>query len=230
MIKSRAEEMESDCCVVDENTFELVQNTYGYIDFLIHNEYYKNDCFRLATNALYQMENASIALTACAVLASKGELILNEELVRKAVLETHWSGRMELVRNNLYVDGAHNPQGIQSFIESVNSLYENNPAEDATLLFSVVSDKNYDQMIKILCGCKHFRKVYVTMAGGLRKLSANIIKQAFEAYTTGIDIVVFKSVDDALNRWDNRLMFATGSLYLVGDVVRALERKENNHD
>ena len=32
------------------------------------------------------------------------------------------------------------------------------------------------------------------------------------------------------NRWDNRLMFATGSLYLVGDVVRALERKENNHD
>ena len=44
------------------------------------------------------------------------------------------------------------------------------------------------------------------------------------------DIVVFKSVDDALNRWDNRLMFATGSLYLVGDVVRALERKENNHD
>ena len=173
---------------------------------------------------------SSIALTACAVLASKGELILNEELVRKAVLETHWSGRMELVRNNLYVDGAHNPQGIQSFIESVNSLYENNPAEDATLLFSVVSDKNYDQMIKILCGCKHFRKVYVTMAGGLRKLSANIIKQAFEAYTTGIDIVVFKSVDDALNRWDNRLMFATGSLYLVGDVVSALERKENNHD
>ena len=68
------------------------------------------------------------------------------------------------------------------------------------------------------------------MAGGLRKLSANIIKQAFEAYTTGIDLVVFKSVDDALNRWDNRLMFATGSLYLVGDVVRALERKENNHD
>ena len=60
VIKSRAEEMGSDCCVVDENTFELVQNTYGYIDFLIHNEYYKNDCFRLATNALYQMENASI--------------------------------------------------------------------------------------------------------------------------------------------------------------------------
>ena len=230
VIRKRAADFGCDCHVVDDNTFELIQNTYGYIDFLIHNEYYKNDCFRLATNALYQMENASIALTACAVLASKGELILNEELVRKAVLETYWSGRMELVRNNLYVDGAHNPQGIQSFIESVNSLYENNPAEDATLLFSVVSDKNYDQMIKILCGCKHFRKVYVTMAGGLRKLSANIIKQAFEAYTTGIDLVVFKSVDDALNRWDNRLMFATGSLYLVGDVVRALERKENNHD
>lgn len=230
VIKSRAEEMESDCCVVDENTFELVQNTYGYIDFLIHNEYYKNDCFRLSTNALYQMENASIALTVCANLCDRGMIKLDNKAVSMAMYDTHWAGRMELLRDNLYVDGAHNPQGIQSFVDSVNSLYENSRLDKATLLFSVVSDKNYDRMIKILCSCKHFRQIYVTITGGVRKLPADIIKETFEAHIKDTPVYVFESVEEAMKKWDNRLMFATGSLYLVGDVDRALEGKENNHD
>lgn len=229
VIKETADDNGSPCIVIDENTYELKQNTYGYIDFLIHNEYYKNDCFRLATNALYQMENASIALTVCAVLKDSG-VKLDDRLTKEAVGKTYWAGRMELVKDNLYVDGAHNPQGIRSFVDSVDSLYESEKLSDATLLFSVVSDKNYDQMIKILCECKHFKCVYVTMTGGVRRLSSEIIKQAFEAHLPGISIEIFDSVDSAIHEWDNGLMFATGSLYLVGDVVRALERKENNHD
>ena len=39
VIRKRAADFGCDCHVVDDNTFELIQNTYGYIDFLIHNEY-----------------------------------------------------------------------------------------------------------------------------------------------------------------------------------------------
>ena len=229
VIKEIADEKGSKCYIIDNNTYELKQNTYGNIDFLIHNEYYKNDCFRLATNALYQMENASIALTVCAVLKEHG-VKLDNQLTKEAVRKTHWAGRMEPVRDNLYVDGAHNPQGIRSFVDSVNCLYDSGKLSDATLLFSVVSDKNYDQMIKILCECKHFKCVYVTMTGGMRRLSSKIIEQSFETHLPGISIEIFDSVDDAISKWDNGLMFATGSLYLVGDVVRALEGKEDNHD
>lgn len=230
VIRKRAADFGCDCHVVDDNTFELIQNTYGYIDFLIHNEYYKNDCFRLSTNALYQMENASIALTVCANLCDRGMIKLDNKAVSMAMYDTHWAGRMELLRDNLYVDGAHNPQGIQSFVDSVNSLYENSRLDKATLLFSVVSDKNYDRMIKILCSCKHFRQIYVTITGGIRKLPADIIKETFEAHIKDTPVYVFESVEEAMKKWDNRLMFATGSLYLVGDVDRALEGKENNHD
>lgn len=229
VIKEIASDNSSACIVLDENSYELKQNTYGNIDFLIHNEYYKNDCFRLATNALYQIENASIALTVCAVLKDSG-VKLDDRLTKETVSKTHWAGRMEPVKENLYVDGAHNPQGIRSFVDSVNSLYESEELSDATLLFSVVSDKNYEQMIKILCECKHFKHIYVTMTGGARRLSSEIIKQTFEVYLPGISIEISDSVDRVIHEWDNGLMFATGSLYLVGDVVRALERKENNHD
>lgn len=134
VIKETADDNGSPCIIIDENIYELKQNTYGYIDFLIHNEYYKNDCFRLATNALYQMENASIALTVCAVLKDSG-VKLDDRLTKEAVSKTHWAGRMELVKDNLYVDGAHNPQGIRSFVDSVDSLYESEKLSDATLLF-----------------------------------------------------------------------------------------------
>lgn len=85
-------------------------------------------------------------------------------------------------------------------------------------------------MIKILCSCKHFRQIYVTITGGVRKLPADIIKETFEAHIKDTSVYVFESVEEAMKKWDNRLMFATGSLYLVGDVDRALEGKENNHD
>ena len=176
------------------------------------------------------MENASIALTVCANLCDRGMIKLDNKAVSMAMYDTHWAGRMELLRDNLYVDGAHNPQGIQSFVDSVNSLYENSRLDKATLLFSVVSDKNYDRMIKILCSCKDFRQIYVTITGGIRKLPADIIKETFEAHIKDTPVYVFESVEEAMKKWDNRLMFATGSLYLVGDVDRALEGKENNHD
>ena len=58
----------------------------------------------------------------------------------------------------------------------------------------------------------------------------DIIKETFEAHIKDTPVYVFESVEEAMKKWDNRLMFATGSLYLVGDVDRALEGKENNHD
>lgn len=33
VIRKRAADFGCDCHVVDDNTFELIQNTYGYIDF-----------------------------------------------------------------------------------------------------------------------------------------------------------------------------------------------------
>lgn len=230
VIKEKADREGSDCYVVDNNTFELIQNTYGYIDFLIHNEYYKNDCFRLSTNALYQMENASLALTVCAVLSDRYGLVLDMDSVREAVKLTKWAGRMELVADGLYVDGAHNPQGIRSFTESVNSLYDNGSLPPSTLLFSVVSDKNYEEMVDILCGCKHFKQIYVTVTGGARKLSADIIRGVFEAHLTSGAVCVCEDVSEAIERWDNGLMFATGSLYLVGDVKSALKGRKTDND
>ena len=224
VVAKRAKLCNSRCIAVDNTSYRMLQNSHGYIDFFIDNEYYKNDCFRISTSALYQIENASLALTACAVLEEYARVHLSHDLVKEAVLQTHWSGRMEKVMHNLYVDGAHNPQGIKVFVESVDSMYEGEDMPPATLLFSAVSDKNYEEMVKILCCCKHFNRVFVTVTGGVRKLSADIIENVFRENLadSSVTIQMCDDVEQALKRWDNELMFATGSLYLVGDIKNVL--------
>lgn len=224
VVAERAGFCNSRCISVDNKSYRMIQNSHGYIDFFVDNEYYKNDCFRISTSALYQIENACIALTACAVLEESGSIHLSRELVKEALLQTHWSGRMEKVMHNLYVDGAHNTQGIKAFVESVDSMYEDEKMQPATLLFSVVSDKNYEEMVKILCCCKHFNRVLVTVTGGVRKLSADIIENVFRENLADSQVMVqvCDDVGQALEIWDNGLMFATGSLYLVGDVKKVL--------
>ena len=92
--------------------YKIRQNTANYIDFLINNEYYKNDCFVLDTKAVYQVENCTLALTAMAVLQKLKVVELDINECKQAVKQTHWEGRMEEVLTNVYVDGAHNPENM----------------------------------------------------------------------------------------------------------------------
>lgn len=59
------------------------------------NEYYNNDCFHLATPAVYQAENAALALTVCAVLKSTYGIAMSDENIKKALAANKWQGRME---------------------------------------------------------------------------------------------------------------------------------------
>ena len=76
---------------------------------------------------------------------------------------------MEKVTDNIYVDGAHNPHGIRRFVQSVDAMYESS-GKKASLLFSVVSDKNFEEMIGILCSSKAVDRIAVTVTGGKRQL------------------------------------------------------------
>ena len=48
--------------------YQITKNTGKCIDFSLHNGYYKNDCFSLATGAVYQADNCSLALSGAALL------------------------------------------------------------------------------------------------------------------------------------------------------------------
>lgn len=201
--------------------YQISKNTGNCIDFSLHNGYYKNDCFSLATGAVYQAENCSLALTAVKVLQDCGQIQLDEGKVRQAVYHTHWEGRMEEVLPGVYLDGAHNPEGIESFIQSAKAICGQ---KKATLLFSVVKDKNFEDMIQKLSDSGIFDSFLVTQLHSTRRLDGDSIKEIFEKYTN-VPVYEFDCVADAF-KWglakhkesSDRVFLCAGSLYLVGEM------------
>jgi len=205
----------------------IIKNTGKSIDFLIHNGYYKNDCFTITTGAIYQVHNCAIALTAVGVLESLGIVRMAKDSVKRAVKDTHWQGRMEEIHKDVYVDGAHNPEAIEAFIESAAVIGRN---RKCCLFFSVVNDKNYEEMICRLCGSGIFDAYVVSGIEGSRGLAAERIFEIFEKYTKNPVIVCENAADGFekaldISRKNNGLCFCTGSLYLVGELKGILSSR-----
>ena len=222
VIEDIAHSKNSYCYGVSPQQYQIIKNFNGCIDFSLHNEYYINNCLRLATPAIYQVENVSIAITVCRLLKHLYHIDIKDSAIVDSAGSHIWQGRMEKLTDNIYVDGAHNPQGIQSFVNSVNGMYADS-TDKAALLFSVVSDKNFEQMISILCGCKVFARIAITVTGGIRHLDKEYISAAFKRHTD-IEVEVYDSAKEAVLALKNEpMVFCTGSLYLVADIRKVLE-------
>ena len=116
------------------------------IDFSFGNGYYRYDNLILRTTAAYQTENASVALVAARSLKEER---IDDEAVRKGLYDAFWPGRMEEILPRVFLDGAHNEDGIEAFLTSVSAANteQEKAAGKRLLLFGVVADKQYDKMI-----------------------------------------------------------------------------------
>lgn len=100
-----------------------------YIDFSLRSEYYNYISLTLHTIARYQMENAALAVRAVEVLFRSTDMpdgrmcaasgCPTVEEIRQGILGCFWQGRMEEVLPEVYVDGAHNDDGIRAFLDTV---------------------------------------------------------------------------------------------------------------
>lgn len=190
----------------------------NHIDFSISNEYYRNDCVTIKTIARYQVNNCGLALTALGVL----NVPLEDTKTRKALSCTEWSGRMELVGDDIYIDGAHNPEGIKSLIETIKNIDK----KYKIFLFSVVSDKSYTEMIRQLCSSKLIDDYIITGINSKRGLDIGLIGQAF--YENGYMVTVIEDIKSAFHyaldkkRAMDGVLICSGSLYLVGEIKKEI--------
>lgn len=179
------------------------------------------DCrLKISSQADYQLENAAIAVES--VLALEDSRIDKNSIV-KALFDMKWPGRMEKVGHNFYLDGAHNPDGIQSFITSVKRMKAGNKAY---LLFSVVKDKDYDEMIEMIAKSELFDKIIVTGIDCQRGSSIESLRESFSRFEKQkLDYIsdLKKAVLELKNCQTNKddYIFISGSLYLIGQLKEA---------
>ena len=224
VIRERAQELNSPCYEVTREDTEIIRNTCSGIDFSFKNEYYGNTVFSIPFIALYQVMNSSLALKTMEIL--KEEIPVSAEAVKKGLIETRWQGRMETVLPGVIVDGAHNEDGVEKFVETAEHFQKECPL---TLLFSAVDDKDYTDMIHTICSRITFRQVVVTSVGGYRQVPAERFAKLFtEAGASSVEVVedVEKAFGRALEvKGDDGMLFCVGSLYLVGEIKDVIRKK-----
>lgn len=225
VIEKKVREMGAKAYPVDKNSFLHRNIRNKGIDFSYKSLYDNYIDISLPTYAYYQEENATLAIRAFELLMA-GEHV-TPDFLKKSLKNVTWAGRMEAVAGNIYVDGAHNEDGIAAFLEAVpNVPLKSNGRR--ILLFSVVDDKAYENMIAHLIQSELFTVYIVTKLHDSRGLSDFDLRDLFlQAGVKECDVFSCNSVEKALQKaqifsTQDDLVFCVGSLYLVGEMKALL--------
>lgn len=226
VIRDRAEELGCPWYDVKEEKQTLTEYTPKGIRFVSKSGVYGDTELFVPFIAKYQMMNAALALETMGVL--KDTHHLEKDTLIHGMEHTKWQGRMETILPGVIVDGAHNEDGIARFVETVRYFQDDYPI---TLLFTTVSDKDYTDMIQKICDGLKFTNVVTTEIWGSRKQSAEELAGLFRkngCSSVFVETNLEKAFDLAYGMKGEGLMFAVGSLYLVGEIKDYVRR--SRHD
>ena len=163
----------------------------------------------------YQRENASLALQSFLLfMASRGEKV-DEELVRQALQETHWAGRLERIRPQIYLDGAHNLPALTRLVEFIQEKIQQ--GYQVRILFGALKRKDYQGMLGYLS--EQLPQVELKVTGFDYQGSLD------EKDVAGYDLI--PSYGDFIREFEEKandqdLLFVTGSLYFISEVRASL--------
>lgn len=224
VFEDMAKQKHTTCHKVSKNAYKINEIQKKFIDFSVLTSYYDYIRLNINTKAVYQVENAAIAVNVVSVLAEKGVLTVSKEAVESGVSNMRWPGRMEEIRPGVYIDGAHNEDGIQAFIDSVNSDAEQ---KNAILLFSAVNDKKYDKMIQMITKLPNITDFVITRIPGHRGVNIENLRELFEVNTEK-PIHVYDNISNAFSycmsqKKEDTCVYIVGSLYLAGiieDIIK----------
>ncbi|MCR4577563.1 MAG: bifunctional folylpolyglutamate synthase/dihydrofolate synthase [Clostridiales bacterium] len=159
----------------------------------------------------YQTYNASLALCGLDLLG------IDMDKAIGGISNTRWAGRLDL-RNNVLVDCAHNPQGMNTLREYVLKFF---PDRKRVGLIGMMKDKQVDACASIF---REFTDTVVaTNVSWPRALSAGELSLRFSPDCTAVDNVpgALKTAKELAG--DNGIVICAGSVYLAGDVINLIE-------
>jgi dihydrofolate synthase / folylpolyglutamate synthase len=179
-----------------------------------------------AAKGAFQRRNFGLARAAAAAYLHGAEIELDERAVRAAAAATDVPGRLQVVdeRPLTVFDSAHNPDAVAALLQSLPEILD---GRAVALVMGVLEDKDAANMLAALLPiCE---RAWFTAPPSPRALSPAALQSL--ARQLGFDAVVCEPHPERAlaeaGRWagghpDGRAVLATGSVYLIGDLLRLL--------
>jgi dihydrofolate synthase/folylpolyglutamate synthase len=172
----------------------------------------------LGARGEFQRRNFALARTAAEAYLGR----LDDDAVRAAAAATLVPGRFQELDADppTVLDGAHNPGGIAALAGSLPAYLDNRPL---TAVVAILDDKDAAAMLRELL--PHAARLVVTRSANPRSLSPATL-ESLASQLGATDVVAVAEPHAALERArelaraDGGVVLATGSIYLVADLVR----------
>lgn len=202
--------------------FRAVKHTSDKWDYIGWNDLYvKNLPCHLKGH--YQVGNAAIALAVCECLRVHG-FEIDSEALRSGLGKVSWPGRLEYFAKDPFrylLDGAHNPAGIQSLIQSLKEEFE---YDKLICVWASMSDKDIAETLHPIAPlCDHI--VFTRPDAERSALTEDLVQILPEEYrkrSQKEDNVQFALLKAQSIATSNDLICVAGSLYLIGAARKIL--------
>lgn len=172
----------------------------------------------------YQCVNGLIAIRTVEALRDTYGLKISDEDMKKGIYNMHWEARMEQVMDNVFIDGAHNEEGVEAFLEVVKNM---TTTGRKLMLFSAVVEKQYDEMVRSIATEAGADHIYIARLDSYRALGQEELRKEFEKYISSERLHTYDKVERAVeqilkDKKPEDVVFIVGSLYLAGEVKKYL--------
>lgn len=215
---------------VKKEDIVITEKSDKSIDFYLVNMYDKYGLLSSPFGMDYQTINASLALLAIDKVLENDETLrdaLDFTKIKEGLKVTKWPGRMEEIKPGVYVDGAHNYEGIEAFTKYVNDISR---GRKSYIFFSVVKEKEYVEMMDMILGINDVAGYIVAPMANARALAVSDMAEHLKKHSD-VPVYVFEDIkagyEGALKmKKEDDLLFCTGSLYMVGEL-KSMEDKND---
>ena len=178
--------------------------------------------FTIGLPGVHQAGNAAVAIKLLGTLPARG-ITVPREAIARGLEQPDWPGRLDLRRladgRELLLDAAHNPAGAAALA----SYLTTEGGAPRPLVFGAMRDKDSTGMFAALLPA--VSRLILTRATSARSADPFDLEARARAVST-LPITIAPSIAEALElawRTSSRIIVA-GSIFLLGDVLKELER------
>ena len=156
--------------------------------------------------------------------------VLSEQVVRKGIASAYWQGRFEVMEKNpsLIIDGAHNPDGVQSLVDSMKAYLSDKPV---ILVMGVFADKDYRQMLEMVSDCSDTLIAFKPdnprglAAEQLKETAAPFFKRTLAAKSQAEALAIARKIGEG-----NHAIVCFGSLSTMAGWYQLTGRKSSDEE
>lgn len=189
--------------LINNHTYQLLSlNPVSYI--------YKHETYDVSLLGKHQVLNSILAIEAALYLYPNLHIKTIQNGLKKAI----WAGRLELIVDQVYIDGAHNIHALSALADSLSLTFKD---KQIHVLFSALGDKDIKAMLAVVHSFS--RSVVLTSFDDFRYKDLSEFEDQSHTYIKDFN-EAFDSIYSKLTSKD--VLLITGSLHFAGYAKKIL--------